>query len=279
MDIKKENSSLERLKEVATNARIEVVKMTHTVGSGHTGSALGLSEILTCLYFKELRIDTSNPGWSDRDRLILSKGHACPILYAMLALKGYFSLEELKTLRQIGSRLQGHPDMKKTPGIDMTTGSLGAGLSIGVGMALCAKLDKKDYRVFVIMGDGETNEGTIWEAAMTANKFKLDNLIGIVERNNLQIDGFSEDIMPMEPLEAKWESFNWNIINIDGHNIEEILGAFDRQKEMKGKPTVIIAKTVKGKGVSFMENQCSWHGKAPDKEEYKKAIEELIKKK
>jgi len=279
MDTKIEVGLIKKLKEIANKSRIEVVKMTHTVNSGHTGSALGLAEILTCLYFKELRIDTGSPQWPDRDRLILSKGHACPILYAVLALKGYFSLDELKTLRQVGSRLQGHPDMKKTPGIDMTTGSLGAGLSIGVGMALCARLDNKDYRVFVVMGDGETNEGTIWEAAIAANKFKLDNLIGIVERNNLQIDGFSEDIMPMEPLEAKWESFNWNIINIDGHNIEEILGAFDRQKEMKGKPTVIIAKTVKGKGVSFMENQCSWHGKAPDKEEYKKAIEELIKKK
>ncbi len=277
-NIKYDVKVIKDISNIANRARIEVLNMTYAAQSGHTGSSLGLADILGCLYFNKLRIDPNRPDCPERDRLILSKGHACPILYAILALKGYFPIRELKKLRRVNSILQGHPDKNKTPGIDMTTGSLGQGLSIGVGMAICAKLDGLNFDVFVIMGDGETNEGTIWEAAMAANKFHLDNLIGIVERNKLQIDGFTEDVMPIEPLESKWKAFNWNVIKIDGHNIEEILHSIDLARKAKKKPTIIIANTIKGRGVSFMENKCDWHGKAPNKIEYQKAIEELSSK-
>lgn len=271
IDIKKE----EQLMLIAKKSRIITLKMIFLAQSGHSGSSLGLAEILVCLYFNIMNINPENPNWGERDRLILSKGHACPILYTMLALRGYFTIGNLRSLRRINSILQGHPDLKKTPGIDMTTGSLGAGLSIGVGMALSAKLDKKDYKVFVIMGDGEINEGTVWEAAMAANKFKLNNLIGILERNHLQLDGNTEEIMPLEPLNKKWLAFNWDVIEIDGHNVSQIIMSLNKAKKSKNKPTLIISHTIKGKGVSFMENRCEWHGKVPDAKELKQAIYEL----
>ena len=242
---------------------------------GHPGGSLSIADILTVLYFNELNIDEKNPKWEDRDRLVLSKGHCAPALYSVLANRGFFDKKELKTLRKLGSFLQGHPDMKKTPGVDMTTGSLGQGLSAANGMAIAAKLDNKSYRVYCILGDGEIEEGQIWEAAMASNKYKLDNLCVIVDNNNLQIDGKIEDVMSPYPIDEKFRSFGFQIIKIDGNDIDEILKAFEVAKNVKGKPTCIIAKTIKGKGISFMENEASWHGKAPNKEEYDKAVKEL----
>ena len=242
---------------------------------GHPGGSLSIADILTVLYFNELNIDEKNPKWEDRDRLVLSKGHCAPALYSVLANRGFFDKKELKTLRKLGSFLQGHPDMKKTPGVDMTTGSLGQGLSSANGMAIAAKLDDKSYRVYCILGDGEIEEGQIWEAAMASNKYKLDNLCVIVDNNNLQIDGKIEDVMSPYPIDEKFRSFGFQIIKIDGNDIDEILKAFEVAKNVKGKPTCIIAKTIKGKGISFMENEASWHGKAPNKEEYDKAVKEL----
>ena len=242
---------------------------------GHPGGSLSIADILTVLYFNELNIDEKNPKWEDRDRLVLSKGHCAPALYSVLANRGFFDKKELKTLRKLGSFLQGHPDMKKTPGVDMTTGSLGQGLSAANGMAIAAKLDNKNYRVYCILGDGEIEEGQIWEAAMASNKYKLDNLCVIVDNNNLQIDGKIEDVMSPYPIDEKFRSFGFQIIKIDGNDIDEILKAFEVAKNVKGKPTCIIAKTIKGKGISFMENEASWHGKAPNKEEYDKAVKEL----
>ena len=242
---------------------------------GHPGGSLSIADILTVLYFNELNIDEKNPKWEDRDRLVLSKGHCAPALYSVLANRGFFDKKELKTLRKLGSLLQGHPDMKKTPGVDMTTGSLGQGLSSANGMAIAAKLDNKSYRVYCILGDGEIEEGQIWEAAMASNKYKLDNLCVIVDNNNLQIDGKIEDVMSPYPIDEKFRSFGFQIIKIDGNDIDEILKAFEVAKNVKGKPTCIIAKTIKGKGISFMENEASWHGKAPNKEEYDKAVKEL----
>ena len=242
---------------------------------GHPGGSLSIADILTVLYFNELNIDEKNPKWEDRDRLVLSKGHCAPALYSVLANRGFFDKKELKTLRRLGSFLQGHPDMKKTPGVDMTTGSLGQGLSAANGMAIAAKLDNKSYRVYCILGDGEIEEGQIWEAAMASNKYKLDNLCVIVDNNNLQIDGKIEDVMSPYPIDEKFRSFGFQIIKIDGNDIDEILKAFEVAKNVKGKPTCIIAKTIKGKGISFMENEASWHGKAPNKEEYDKAVKEL----
>ena len=242
---------------------------------GHPGGSLSIADILTVLYFNELNIDEKNPKWEDRDRLVLSKGHCAPALYSVLANRGFFDKKELKTLRKLGSFLQGHPDMKKTPGVDMTTGSLGQGLSSANGMAIAAKLDNKSYRVYCILGDGEIEEGQIWEAAMASNKYKLDNLCVIVDNNNLQIDGKIEDVMSPYPIDEKFRSFGFQIIKIDGNDIDEILKAFEVAKNVKGKPTCIIAKTIKGKGISFMENEASWHGKAPNKEEYDKAVKEL----
>ena len=249
--------------------------MTHAAGSGHPGGALSSADIFSVLYFNILNHDPQNPEWVDRDVFILSKGHSCPALYSSLARSGYFPVEELMTLRKLGSRLQGHPDRLTLPGVEASTGSLGQGLSIAIGCALAMRLDKKNSRIYCLMGDGEQEEGQIWEAAMSATHYKLDNLCGIVDRNRLQIDGFTKDVMNSEPLEKKWESFGWNVITVDGHDIPALIRAFEDAKEVKGKPTVIIADTIKGKGVSFMENVAIWHGQAPNDEEMKRALNDL----
>lgn len=266
---------VEDLKSWARRIRADVLSMIHKAGSGHPGGSLSAADIVTALYFHELRLDPQNPRWPDRDRFILSKGHACPVWYACLAERGFFPTESLGALRKIGGILQGHPDMKKTPGLDMTTGSLGQGLSCGLGMALGGKLAKRDFRVFVLLGDGELNEGQVWEAAMAAAKFMLDNLVCIVDYNRLQLDGFVDQVMPLEPLAAKWNAFNWFVREVDGHDISQILEAFDEAKKTKGRPTCIIAHTVKGKGVSFMENRAEWHGMAPDSAQLDQALREL----
>ena len=266
---------VKELNKIAKNVRKNIIEEVYSANSGHPGGALSIADILTVLYFNEMNINPANPNDENRDRLVLSKGHASAALYAVLAEKGYFPKEDLKTFRKINSYLQGHPDMKHIPGVDMTTGSLGQGLSAANGMAMAAKLDEKDVRVYCIVGDGEIEEGQIWEAAMTSSHYKLDNLCVIVDNNNLQIDGTIEKVMNSQPIDKKFESFGFNTINIDGHNYEEIINALKQAKEMKGKPTAIIAKTIKGKGVSFMENQAGWHGKAPSEEEYTKAISEL----
>ena len=269
---------LQNLQEKSNNIRKSIIEMVYSAGSGHPGGSLSIADIFTALYFKELRINVDNIKDENRDRLVLSKGHCSPALYATLAEKGFFSKNDLNTFRKIDSNLQGHPDMNKIPGVDMTTGSLGQGLSVANGMALAGKLDNKDYRVYCICGDGEIQEGQIWEAAMSSCHYKLDNVCVIVDNNNLQIDGSIDNVMNPYPIDKKFESFGFNVIVIDGHNFDEILDAFEKAKEIKGKPTAIIAKTVKGKGVSFMENQAGWHGKAPKEEEYKIAIEELNNK-
>ena len=263
------------LEVVANNMRINIVNMLTESKSGHPGGSLSACEIVAALYFKEMNIDPKNPGWENRDRFVLSKGHGAPVLYAALAEKGYFPKEELMSLRKIDSMLQGHPDMKGTPGVDMTTGSLGQGLAAANGIALAGKIDKKDYRVYALIGDGESQEGIIWEAAMFAAHHKLDNITVFLDHNGLQIDGPNEDVMSIEPIEDKFKAFGWHVINIDGHSFEEIFAAIDEAKNTKGKPTMIVAKTIKGKGVSFMENQVGWHGKAPSEEETKIAIDEL----
>jgi transketolase len=263
------------LEEMARKLRIEIIKMVYTAGSGHPGGSLSAADIVAALYFHVMRIDPGNPDWPDRDRFILSKGHACPVWYAALALRGFFPKEQLGTLRRVGSCLQGHPDMKKLPGLDMTTGSLGNGLSIGLGMALCGKLDRRGYRVYVMLGDGELDEGLVWEAAMCAHKYKTDNLTAIVDYNGLQLDGRIEDVMPLEPLAEKWRAFGWKVIEIAGHDFNQILTAIEDAKSTKGIPTVIIARTIKGKGVSFMENDPDWHGRAPVESEYRQAMAEL----
>ena len=265
----------EELKEIARKLRINIVKQVYLAKSGHPGGSLSIADILAVLYFKEMNVDSNNPKMEDRDRLVLSKGHCAPALYAALALKGFFDIKELDKFRKVGSILQGHPDMKKIPGIDMTTGSLGQGLSAANGMAIAGKLDNKNYRVYAILGDGEIEEGQIWEAAMTSSKYKLDNLCAFVDNNNLQIDGTIDKVINPYPIDKKFEDFGFNVININGHEIKEIEDALNSAKECKGKPTAIIAKTIKGKGVSFMENKVEWHGKAPNEEEYKLAIQEL----
>ncbi len=267
---------IEELRRIANRIRKLIIKMISKAGSGHPGGSLSSTEIITCLYFHVMRHNPKDPNWPDRDRFHLSKGHTCPALYAALAESGYFSIDELWTLRKLGSILQGHPD-RRTPGVEVASGSLGQGLSVAVGMALAGKLDKKDYRVYCLMGDGEIQEGNIWEAAMSAAHFRLDNLCGIVDYNRFQIDGRVEDIMNLEPLVNKWESFGWHVIQCDGHNIEELLEAFDEAKSIKQKPSVIIAHTVKGKGVSFMEHVVDFHGRAPNEKETKLALEELEK--
>lgn len=266
---------IQNLQKIAKDVRKDIVEMLYSAQSGHPGGSLSITDILTTLYFYEMNINVNNPKDENRDRLILSKGHCSPALYSCLAEKGFFPKEDLKTFRKINSYLQGHPDMKKIPGVDMTSGSLGQGLSVANGIAIAGKLDNKSYRVYCIMGDGEIEEGQIWEAAMASSKYKLDNLCAIVDNNNLQIDGKIEDVMSPYPINKKFESFGFNVIEIDGHNFEEIINAFEDAKKVKEKPTVIIAKTVKGKGVSYMENQVGWHGKAPNEEEYKLALEEL----
>ncbi len=266
-----------KLEEMTKKVRLGIIEAVYSNQSGHPGGSLSIADIMTVLYFNEMNIDNENPKWEDRDRLILSKGHCSPALYSALANRGYFPVEDLKTFRNINSYLQGHPDMKHIPGVDMTTGSLGQGLSAANGMAISAKLDNKNYRVYCILGDGEIEEGQIWEAAMASNKYKLDNLCVIVDNNNLQIDGTIEEVMNSNPIDEKFKSFGFQIIKIDGHDIEEIKKAFEVARNVKGKPTCIIAKTIKGKGVSFMENQVGWHGKAPNKEQYEEAKKEILK--
>lgn len=271
-------NEIKELENMAKKVRIGIIEAVYSNKSGHPGGSLSIADILTVLYFKEMKVDVNNPSWEDRDRLVLSKGHCTPALYSVLANKGFFDVDDLKTFRNINSYLQGHPDKNKVPGVDMTTGSLGQGLSCANGMAIAGKMEKRDYRVYCILGDGEIEEGQIWEAAMAANKYKLDNLCVIIDNNNLQIDGTIEEVMSSYPIDEKFKSFGFQIINIDGHNIDEIIKAFDVAKNIKEKPTCIIAKTIKGKGVSFMENQASWHGKAPNEEQYKQAMKELKNK-
>ncbi len=262
------------LKKKATEIRKLIVQMLAKAGSGHPGGSLSSTDIITCLFFAVMRHTPSDPQWSDRDRFHLSKGHCCPALYSALSLCGYFPKKELWSLRQLGAMLQGHPD-RRTPGVEVASGSLGQGLSVALGMALAGKIDKKDSRVYCLMGDGEIQEGNIWEAAMAAAHFKLDNLCGIIDYNHFQIDGRTEEIMNLEPLVNKWESFGWHTVQCDGHNIEELLEAFDEAKTVKFKPTVIIAHTVKGKGVSFMEHVVDFHGRAPTAQEKEIALKEL----
>lgn len=270
-----ENYEIISLQEKAKEIRKGIIEQVYKAQSGHPGGSLSIADILTVLYFKEMNLDEKNPLWEERDRLVLSKGHCSPALYSCLANRGYFQKEELQSFRKIESKLQGHPDMNKVPGVDMTSGSLGQGLSVANGMAISAKLDNKKYRVYCILGDGEIEEGQIWEAAMASSKYKLDNLCVLIDNNNLQIDGTIEEVMSSYPIDQKFKSFGFEIINIDGHNIDEIIKAFEVAKNVKGKPTCIIAKTTKGKGVSFMENQVGWHGKAPNEEQYNKAINEI----
>lgn len=267
--------SIEELQEKAKVVRRHIIHMLAKAGSGHPGGSLSATDLIVALYYGKLRHNPKNPKWPDRDRFVLSKGHGCPAWYAVLAEQGYFPVSELDTLRQFGSRLQGHPDMKRTPGVEMSSGSLGQGLSVGLGMALAARIDKKDYRVYVMLGDGETEEGQVWEAAMAAGHYKVDNLCAILDNNGLQIDGPINDVMSPLPIPDKWRAFQWHAIEINGHNMKEILAAYDRAETLKGKPTIIIAKTIKGKGVSFMEGHVDWHGKAPNKEEAEKALAEL----
>jgi len=266
---------MEFLEEMANTLREDVIEMLLEAGSGHSAGPLGMADIFSALYFHVLNHDPKKPDWADRDRLILSNGHICPIRYAAMARAGYFPLEELLTLRKINSRLQGHPHKKSLPGVETTSGPLGSGLSQAIGVALAGKLDSKKYRVFCAMSDGELEEGNTWEALMFAGKNKLSNLTAIIDRNNIQIDGNTEDVMSLEPLKEKFESFKWHVIEIDGHNIEQFIDATNEAKAIHEKPTVIIAHTIPGKGVSFMENDYTWHGKPPTTEEAVKALNEL----
>jgi transketolase len=263
------------IEEKANSMRILALDAIYNAGTGHPGGSLSAADIVATLYFYKMNVNPEKPDWEDRDRFVLSKGHACPIVYAALAEKGYFDKASMKTLRKVDSFLQGHPDMKKTPGIDMSTGSLGQGFSAAVGMAIAGKMDKKDYKVYCLLGCGESQEGQTWEAAMSAGQFKLDNLIAIIDNNHQQIDGTNEEIMNINDISEKYRANHWNVINIDGHDIDQIARALDMADSLKGKPTVIIAETVKGKGVSFMENRTDWHGKAPNKEELSAAVAEL----
>ena len=265
------------LQKTAVEVRKGIVTSVHSAKAGHPGGSLSAADIFTYLYFEEMNIDPKDPKKADRDRFVLSKGHTAPGLYSALANRGYFPVDDLLTLRHTGSYLQGHPDMKHIPGVDMSSGSLGQGLSAAVGMALAGKMDKKDYRVYALCGDGEIQEGQIWEAAMFAGHRKLDNLVVIIDNNNLQIDGPIDEVCSPYPIDKKFEAFNFHVINIDGNDFDEIAAAFKEARETKGMPTAIIARTVKGKGVSYMENQAGWHGKAPNDEEYQIAMEDLKK--
>ncbi len=259
----------------AAQVRSLAMDAVFSAASGHIGGSLSVADILTVLYFHTMKVDPKAPQAPDRDRLVLSKGHTTPALYATLALKGYFPVEELKLFRSVEGHYSGHPDMVHVPGVDMSTGSLGQGISAAVGMALAGQMDRKDHRIYAVLGDGEVEEGQVWEAAMAAAKYHLDNLCAVVDVNGLQIDGKTADVMPSEPLDKKFEAFNWNVIQVDGHNIAAVAAAFEAAKKGKGKPTVILARTVKGKGVSFMEGDAGWHGKAPNAEQYEKAHAEL----
>ena len=267
--------NIEELKSMAKVIRKDIVAMLTESGSGHPGGSLSAVEILTTLYFNEMNINPAEQRNLDRDRFVLSKGHAAPVLYSTLARRGFFNPEELMTLRKINSNLQGHPNMNEVPGIDMSTGSLGQGISTAVGMALAGKLDKKSYRVYALLGDGELQEGQVWEAAMSAAHYKLGNLTAFIDNNGLQIDGKCEDVMNPAPISNKFEAFGWNVISIDGHDLEAIMKAIEDAKKVTDKPTAVVCSTVKGKGVSFMENEAGWHGTAPNKEQYEKAIAEI----
>ena len=268
-------TDINQLKKIANNVRINIIEQVYKAQSGHPGGSLSIADILTVLYFNQMNVDENKPDSPVRDRLVLSKGHCSPALYAVLAQKDYFSKDELSKFRNIDGILQGHPDMKKVPGVDMTSGSLGQGLSVSNGMALNSKRNHDGYRVYCILGDGEIEEGQIWEAAMTSHKYKLDNLCVIVDNNNLQIDGNIEEVKGLDNIEGKFKSFGFNTIVINGNNIEQLIDAFETAKTTKGMPTAIIAKTIKGKGVSFMENKAEWHGKGPNEEEYNEALAEL----
>jgi len=270
-----ERMTNKELLKTANEVRKSIVTAVHAAGAGHPGGSLSSADIMTYLYFEEMNIDPKNPTNPDRDRFVLSKGHCAPGLYSVMAERGYFPKEELTTLRKLGSRLQGHPSMQYLPGIDMSSGSLGQGISAACGMAMSAKLDNKDFRVYTLLGDGEIEEGQVWEAAMFAGFRKLDNLVVIVDNNNLQIDGPIDTVCSPYPIDKKFEAFNFHVINIDAHNFDEIKAALDEAKNTKGMPTAIIAHSVKGKGVSFMENQAGWHGKAPNDEQYAQAMEDL----
>jgi transketolase len=270
------NTSIEELKEKAIEMRKTAVTMVYRAQSGHPGGSLSAADLMTALYFKEMNIDPKNPTWEDRDRFVLSKGHVCPIQYSALALLGYVPYEKIYTLREYGSPFQGHPDMKKCPGIDISTGSLGQGLSCGVGMAIAGKRDKKDYRVFALLGDGECQEGQIWEAAQTAVKYQLDNLVVFVDYNRLQIDGTCEEVMPLQDLEKKFAAFGFETKRINGHSMEQIVETLDEIRDVKnGIPKCIVLDTVKGKGVSYMEDVVDWHGVAPNDEQFQQALEEI----
>lgn len=267
--------SISELETKAYEIREDIIRMLVEAGSGHSAGPLGMADIFTALYFQSLKHDPHNPDWEERDRLILSNGHICPVRYATMAHAGYFPKEELLTLRKLGSRLQGHPERKRLPGVETTSGPLGSGLAQAAGYAYAAKMDNRSFRVFCLTSDGEHEAGNHWEAAMFAGKNKLHNLTAIVDRNNIQIDGHTEDIMPLEPLADKYAAFNWHVLHINGHNMEEIIDAIDHARAVFEKPTVIIAHTIPGKGVSFMENQFEWHGKPPTPEEARKALHEL----
>ena len=270
-----EQAKIAELQKKATQIRLDILEEVFSASSGHPGGSMSIAEILAFLYFHEMRIDPKNPKWEDRDRFVLSKGHTAPGLYAALAERGFFPTEDLKTFRHIDSYLQGHPDMKGVPGVDMSSGSLGLGVSTACGMALSAKVYNKDYRVYTVLGDGELAEGQVWEAAMFAAHYKLDNLTAFVDFNGLQIDGKITDVMNSTPIDEKYKAFGWHVIVIDGHDLEQIEKAVEEAKATKGKPTMILCKTTKGKGVSFMENQAGWHGKAPNAEQYEQAVAEL----
>lgn len=268
-------TSIEQLQQKAATLRRHVIRMIAQAGSGHPGGSLSSADIIAVIYFHELRIDPLNPHWPDRDRFVLSKGHAAPVLYAALAERGFFPVEELDQLRRLGSRLQGHPDMRKVPGVEISTGSLGQGLSAANGMALAGKIDRRSYRVYVLLGDGENQEGQVWEAAMLAAHYRLDNLVAIVDHNRLQIDGPIAEVLSPEPLAQKWRAFGWAVQEIDGHNLEEIIDALDKARNTRGQPSLLLANTIKGKGCSFMENQVGWHGTAPSREQAEQALAEL----
>lgn len=270
-----EAMDIKALEKTAAEVRVGVVKAIHNAGSGHPGGSLSAADIVTALYFSEMNVDPKNPKMEGRDKFILSKGHAGPVQYSALALKGYFPVEDFMTLRKLGSKFQGHPDMNKVPGIEMSTGSLGQGFAAAGGMAIANKLNNDPGRIYVLLGDGEIQEGIVWEAAMSAAHYKLDNMVGILDYNGLQIDGRNEDVMTVAPVADKFRAFGWNVLEINGHDFQEILDAFAKARECKGKPTMIVAKTVKGKGVSFMEDNAGWHGKAPNDEETEQAVAEL----
>lgn len=268
------DAQIQELEAKARQIRRDIVQMIAKAGSGHPGGSLSSADLITALFFAVLRHRPDDPRWPERDRFHMSKGHCCPLWYSVLAESGYFPKEKLLSLRQLGSILQGHPD-RRTPGVEVASGSLGQGLSVGLGMSLAARVDKAAYRVYVLLGDGENQEGNIWEAAMAAAHYKCDNLCAVLDYNGFQIDGKTCDVMDLEPLAGKWQAFGWNTIEINGHNMKEILTAYEQARAFKGKPSIIIARTVKGKGVSFMENVCDFHGRAPTKEETEKALKEL----